>query len=90
MHDPDLIERNVRTKALAARDENELDLTDARAHKLVMVTSVDRVALDDDRPSQQWPDRITMDQARRYLAAGQFPPGSMGPKIEAAIDFLEH
>ena len=31
-----------------------------------------------------------MDQARQYLAAGEFPPGSMGPKIEAAIDFVEN
>jgi carbamate kinase len=64
--------------------------THVRAHKLIIVTSVDRVALDYGRPSQQWLDTITMDQARQYLAAGQFPPGSMGPKIEAAIDFLEH
>ena len=61
-----------------------------RAHKLIIVTSVDRVALDYGRPGQQWLDTITMDQARKYLAAGQFPPGSMGPKIQAAIDFLEH
>jgi len=40
-------------------------------------------------PASQWLDTITMDQARQYLAAGQFPPGSMGPKIQAAIDFLE-
>jgi carbamate kinase len=64
--------------------------TDVRAHKLVIVTSVDRVALDYGRPGQQWLDTITMDQARQYLASGQFPPGSMGPKIDAAIDFLEH
>jgi carbamate kinase len=64
--------------------------THLRAQKLIIVTSVDRVALDYGRPSQQWLDMITVDQARQYLAAGQFPPGSMGPKIQAAIDFLEH
>jgi carbamate kinase len=64
--------------------------THVGAQKLIIVTSVDRVALDYGRPSQQWLDTITMDQARQYLAAGQFPPGSMGPKIQAAIDFLEH
>jgi carbamate kinase len=64
--------------------------THVRAHKLIIVTSVDRVALDYGRPSQQWLDTVTLDQARQYLAAGQFPPGSMGPKIQAAIEFLEH
>ncbi len=64
--------------------------TEVCAHKLIIVTSVDRVALDYGRPSQRWLDTISMAQAREYLAAGQFPPGSMGPKIEAAIDFLEH
>ena len=42
------------------------------------------------RPDQQWLDTVTVQQARDYLAAGEFPPGSMGPKIEAAIDFIEH
>ena len=64
--------------------------TNVRARKLIIVTSVDRVALDYGRPSQQWLDTITVDQARQYLASGQFPAGSMGPKIQAAIDFLEH
>ena len=32
--------------------------------------------------------RLTLKEARRLLAAGQFPPGSMGPKIEAAVDFV--
>ena len=63
--------------------------THVRAQKLIIVTSVDRVAIGYGRPSQQWLDTITMDQARQYLAAGEFPPGSMGPKIEAAIEFLE-
>jgi carbamate kinase len=64
--------------------------THLHAQKLIIVTSVDRVALDYGQPNQQWLDMITMDQARQYLVSGQFPPGSMGPKIQAAIDFLEH
>lgn len=59
---------------------------DARA--LVLATDVDRVALDYGRPSQRKLDRLTLEEARRYLAVGQFPPGSMGPKIESAIEFL--
>jgi carbamate kinase len=60
------------------------------AHVLIIVTSVDRVAIRYGLPDRQWLDRITVSQARRYLAAGEFPPGSMGPKIEAGIDFVEH
>ena len=60
------------------------------ADKLVIVTSVDRVAIRFGQPNQQWLDRITVQQARDYLASGQFPAGSMGPKIEAGISFVEH
>jgi carbamate kinase len=59
------------------------------AQKLIVVTSVDRAAIRFGRPDQQWLDRITVAQARAWLAAGEFPPGSMGPKIEAAIEFVE-
>ena len=56
---------------------------------MIVVTSVDRVAIRFGRPDQQWLDTITVAQARAYLAAGEFPAGSMGPKIEAAIEFVE-
>ena len=59
------------------------------AQKLIIVTSVDRVAIRFGRPDQQWLDTVTVAQARAYLAAGEFPAGSMGPKIEAAIEFVE-
>lgn len=62
--------------------------SDLDADRLLIVTSVDRVALRFGRPGQCWLDRLTVEQARRYLAAGEFPPGSMGPKIEAAIEFV--
>ncbi|HXK06843.1 MAG TPA: carbamate kinase [Verrucomicrobiae bacterium] len=60
-----------------------------RAERLVIVTSVDRAAIRFGRPDRRWLDRITAAQARAYLAAGEFPPGSMGPKIEAGIEFVE-
>ena len=59
------------------------------ADRLVIVTSVDRAALHYGRSDQRWLDRITTCQAREYLAAGEFPSGSMGPKIEAGVDFVE-
>ncbi len=56
---------------------------------LVIVTDVPQVALDFGKPSQKFLDRVTVSEAKKHLAAGQFPPGSMGPKIEAVIEFLE-
>jgi carbamate kinase len=60
-----------------------------RAQRLIIVTSVERVAIRFGRPEQRWLDTITVRQAREYLAAGEFPVGSMGPKIEAGIEFVE-
>ena len=62
---------------------------DLHAQKLIIVTSVDRAAIRFGRPDQQWLNTITVAQARAWLAAGEFPAGSMGPKIEAAIEFVE-
>jgi carbamate kinase len=56
---------------------------------LIITTGVDRVAVSYQRPDQRFLDRLTVREARQYLAAGEFPPGSMGPKILAAIGFLE-
>jgi carbamate kinase len=61
---------------------------DLRADKLIIVTSVERAAVRFGRPDQEWLDTIDVGQARQYLDAGEFPPGSMGPKIEAAIEFV--
>ncbi|HLK49752.1 MAG TPA: carbamate kinase [Bryobacteraceae bacterium] len=58
------------------------------ADRLIIVTSVDRVALRYGTPNPCWLDVLRIEQARRYLAAGEFPPGSMGPKIEAGIEFV--
>lgn len=59
------------------------------ASMLVIATSVDRVAIDFDTPNVRYFDRMTTTEAKGYLDAGQFPAGSMGPKVEAAISFLE-
>ena len=61
-----------------------------RAHRLIIVTSVDQAAVAYGKPEQKWISSLGLGDARRLLAAGEFPPGSMGPKIEAAIDFIEN
>jgi carbamate kinase len=57
---------------------------------LVIATDVPQVALDFGTPAQRLLDQLTPEDAKKHLAAGQFPPGTMGPKIEAAVNFLEH
>ncbi|MCK4412011.1 MAG: carbamate kinase [Candidatus Eisenbacteria sp.] len=59
------------------------------ARRLVIVTSVDRVAIHFHTPQQQDLDELSLADARRYYDEGHFPPGSMGPKILSAIRFLE-
>jgi carbamate kinase len=56
---------------------------------MVILTGIERVCLNFRQPNEQPLDRITAAEARRYLEEGHFPPGSMGPKIEAALFFLE-
>jgi len=55
---------------------------------LVITTGVPQVAVDYGKPGQRFLDRMTSEEAEEYLAAGQFPAGSMGPKIGAALEFL--
>jgi carbamate kinase len=56
---------------------------------LVIITGEEKVCLNYTSPDRKALDRITIDEARKYMAEGHFPPGSMGPKIEAAINFLQ-
>ncbi len=60
------------------------------AQTLLISTAVEKVALNFGRPDQREIDRMTVAEARGFIAAGHFAAGSMLPKIEAAIDFLEH
>ncbi len=60
------------------------------AEIFLVSTSVERVALDYGTPRQRWLDRMTVAETRRHLTDGQFAAGSMRPKMEAAVDFLEN
>jgi len=57
---------------------------------LLILTDVDKVFTNYGKPDQQGLDRITLNECKSLLAEGQFPSGSMGPKIESAISFLSH
>lgn len=60
------------------------------ADLLIIMTEVPKVALFFNTDRQQDLDRMTVEEAKKYLAEGYFPPGNMGPKIEGAIEYLSH
>jgi carbamate kinase len=55
----------------------------------IILTAIERVYIDFGKPGQREAPVLTVDEARKHLADGQFPPGSMGPKIRAAIEYIE-
>jgi carbamate kinase len=59
------------------------------ASVFVVSTGVEKVAVGFRTPGQRFLDRMTLSEARRYLDAGEFPEGSMGPKVRAAVEFVE-
>jgi carbamate kinase len=63
---------------------------DIKADILLILTDVDRVALSYNTPKQEWIDRMSLEEARDNLARGHFSEGSMKPKVEASISFLEN
>ena len=63
--------------------------TSIHADLLVISTAVEKVALNYGKPDQVWLDRMTLADAKRYLADGHFAKGSMGPKIQAIVWYLE-
>jgi len=62
---------------------------DVHAQVLYIFSAVDRVALNFKKANQVDLDKMTMSEAQKYMEEGHFPQGSMGPKIQAAINFLK-
>ena len=62
---------------------------DIKADYLMMLTGVENVCLNYGESNQKPLETITIEEAERYMAEGHFPPGSMGPKIQAAVNFLK-
>ncbi|HUP48873.1 MAG TPA: carbamate kinase [Thermoanaerobaculia bacterium] len=59
-----------------------------RAELFINLTGVPKVVVDFGKPTEKAIDRMSVAEAESHLASGQFPPGSMGPKIEAAVQFV--
>jgi carbamate kinase len=75
-----VIDKDLASSLLAA---------DLDADLLLISTGVPRVSINYRRPDQRELEHMTLDEARQYMEEGQFPAGSMGPKIKAAMRFLE-
>lgn len=59
------------------------------ADLFVISTAVEKVAINYNKPDQKWLDHMTLAEAKKYAAEGQFAKGSMLPKVQAIIKFLE-
>ena len=59
------------------------------ADLLIILTAVEKVSIHFGKPDQQDLDRLTAEEVRKYIADGEFAPGSMLPKVEAALSFAE-
>lgn len=55
----------------------------------IILTGIEEVYINFGKPDQREMPVLTVDEAQKYLEEGQFPPGSMGPKIQAAIDYIK-
>jgi carbamate kinase len=77
---PSVIDKDRATALLA---------TGINADLFLISTAVEKVALNYNQPNERWLDRMTVKEARQYMEEGHFAPGSMKPKIEAVIGFLE-
>ncbi|MBI2667260.1 carbamate kinase [Candidatus Woesearchaeota archaeon] len=57
--------------------------------EMIIITDINKVAINYKKPNQKFINKLKLKEAEKYLKEGQFPSGSMGPKIEASINFLE-
>ena len=55
----------------------------------VITTAVEKIAINFNTPDEKWLDQMTVSEAKRYMAEGHFKPGSMLPKVEAMLDYVE-
>jgi carbamate kinase len=80
----------VGTRAVIDKDRaTSLLAKELKVDLFLISTAVEQVAINFNQPDQKWLDKMTAEEARRYYQEGHFKPGSMGPKIEAVLSFLE-
>ena len=59
------------------------------ADLFIILTGVPKVAIDFGKPTQRFVERMTVAEAEKHMADGQFPAGSMGPKVDSALQFVK-
>lgn len=59
------------------------------ADMLIILTAVEKVAVNFGKPDEKWLDDLSVSEAKKYIEEGQFAPGSMLPKVQAAVDFAQ-
>ncbi|MAT58277.1 MAG: carbamate kinase [Ignavibacteriae bacterium] len=64
--------------------------SDIKADEFFIITDVPKVYINYGKPDQKQLDKITLDEAKKYLAEGHFASGSMGPKVEACVKYIEN
>lgn len=88
-----VVERNDSYSGIPAvidKDRSSAKIAaDFKADMLVILTAVEKVAVNFNKPNQRNIDRMTVTEARKYIDEGQFAPGSMLPKVQACIEYLE-
>lgn len=75
-----VIDKDLASSLLAAQIEADI---------YIVLTGVPQVAINFGKPNMKYLDKITVAEAEQYMAEGHFPPGSMGPKISAALDYIK-
>ncbi len=86
------IENNRLKGAAAVIDKDFASFVLAKqvnADALIILTAVEKVAINFGKPNEEWLSEMNCEQAREYIAQGHFAPGSMLPKVEAALAFAE-
>lgn len=82
--------RLVGVEAVIDKDHSSALLANMIEADLFLIsTAVEQVALNFGKPDEKWLDELTLEEAKEYLSEGHFGKGSMGPKVEAAIGYLE-
>lgn len=80
----------VGTNAVIDKDNvSSLLATKLDADFLVILTAVEKVAINFGKPNQKWISEMSVNEAKQYINEGQFAKGSMLPKVEAAVSFVQ-
>ena len=85
-------EKNAFFRALSSwvgfkTTEVPFEVQELDADFLIILTAVEKVAINFGKPNEQWLEDLTVEEAKKYMEEGHFAPGSMLPKVQAAVDF---